>query len=165
MLIRSVYVRNPKTGEETRYTSIYQASKEMNADPGQISKACRNGYKVKGCYCRFGEVSGEKERASARVNICFDCKNACGKCSWSAFDPDTGKIKYEPIPGWTAEKVLLNCGWSSGKPYYAETYHITECPLFEQDEPRKLDVRELTFTESEDFLKNVGFLLKRWNNG
>lgn len=161
MLVRAVYVRDPKTGEETRYPSINQASKALDVDPGQVKISCSKGYKVRGFYCRFGEISGDRETVVG-ANICFDCKKACGKCSWSASDPATGKIKYEPVPGWTAKKVSYVSGWSNGKPCHTETYHITDCPLFEQDDPRKVDYRELTCSESEDFLKNVGYLLKRW---
>lgn len=165
MLIRSVYVRNPKTGEETRYASLNQAAINLNVHASQIVIACKKGYRVRGCYCRYGEASGEREVNCGKASICFDCKNACGKCSWSAVDPATGKLKFEPVPGWTAEKVLYTSGWSNGDPRLTENYHITECPQFEPDEPRKLDFRELTVTESEDFLKNVGYLLKRWDNG
>ena len=42
-------------------------------------------------------------------NICFDCENACGNCSWSAVGMD-GKLLFEPVPGWTAEKVTINLG-------------------------------------------------------
>lgn len=164
MVVRSVYVMNPQTGEETRYPSIAQAAKAMNTDSGHVHISCKRGFKCRGFYCRFGELSGERE-TGAKINICFDCKKACGKCSWSAVDPDTGKLKYEPVPGWTAEKVLYVSGWSNGKPCHTETYHITDCPLFEQDDPRKVDYRELTHTESEDFLKSVGYLLKRWEDG
>lgn len=55
------------------------------------------------------------------VNICFDCKNACGGCPWSA--------KSVPIPGWSAEKSDIG-----NKRKSIETYHITACPLFVPDE-------------------------------
>lgn len=61
------------------------------------------------------------------VNICADCDNACGGCSWSARDPETNKIRYEPIPGWTAEVSVLP---PSGDAKEVRTYHITACPLF-----------------------------------
>ena len=60
-----------------------------------------------------------------RANICFDCENACGNCSWSAVDMD-GKLLFEPVPGWTARKVTINLG----KGRTTETYHITDCPQF-----------------------------------
>lgn len=61
-----------------------------------------------------------------KSNICFDCKNACGKCSWSGLDPVTKKPAFKPVEGWTAEKVYINFG----KNYHTETYRITACPQF-----------------------------------
>lgn len=62
-----------------------------------------------------------------RTNICFDCKNAVPNnegrgCPWSR--------SFEPVEGWTAEKVMLNIG----NYQMAETYHITACPLFDPDD-------------------------------
>lgn len=64
------------------------------------------------------------------TNICFDCKKSCGGCSWSAFDPVTGKPRFEPVPGWTAEPVYLNLGRRHSKNIFYNTYHITACPEF-----------------------------------
>lgn len=58
--------------------------------------------------------------SSVTTNICFDCKKAVGGCSWSE--------KFEPVEGWKAEPSII-----AG---YIESYYITECPLFERDEPR-----------------------------
>lgn len=64
------------------------------------------------------------------ANICFDCEKACGGCSWSAADPVTGKLLWEPVPGWTAEAVTLKIGGNQGGARYQETYRITACPEF-----------------------------------
>lgn len=61
------------------------------------------------------------------ANICFDCKNACGNCEWSKVDPETGKIRFHPVPGWTAKKVKLRTAWSGE----IDTYRITSCPKFD----------------------------------
>ena len=74
------------------------------------------------------------KRGSGSPNICFDCKKACGDCSWSEVDPNTRKVRYEPVPGWTAEKVFLNVGYSGYQRRLIETYCITACPEFEKDE-------------------------------
>lgn len=66
----------------------------------------------------------------SNANICFTCENACGKCPWSAVDQKTGQVKFDPVPGWTAEKVLLRIGKNRSSAY-VETYHITDCPLYE----------------------------------
>lgn len=69
--------------------------------------------------------------------LCFNCKNACGGCSWSALDPATNKPKYEPVPGWTAKKVMLKLGISHAKVKWVQTYHITACPQYEPDRKRR----------------------------
>ena len=73
------------------------------------------------------------------TNICIKCQKACGRCSWSERDFETGKVRFEPIPGWTAKKVLLNLGNRGDGgciKSIAETYHITGCPEFVPDKPR-----------------------------
>ena len=160
----SVYVTDPKTGKETYYPSITLAAEALGVSPKTVSNAIRYGYKCRGHRCRYCG-GNEKKHVSARPNICFDCKNACGACSWSAVDPATGKVKFEPVPGWTAEKVILNAGWSNGKPYFTETYHIKACPLFDKDKPRISNNDELTETESRDFVGIARYLVKRWDRG
>lgn len=77
-------------------------------------------------------------REQTKANICFECQKACGGCSWSAVDPVTHKLRFEPVPGWTAKKVLMK-SWSwKTRCEYVETYHITACPEFEPDKPRKM---------------------------
>jgi hypothetical protein len=73
-----------------------------------------------------------------KANICFDCKKACGGCSWSAVDPVTRKLRFEPVPGWTAKKVWLQSWHHGSRSREVETYHITACPEFEPDKPRKM---------------------------
>lgn len=43
-----------------------------------------------------------KECTQTKANICFDCENACGGCSWSEVDPDTGIIRFELPEGCVA---------------------------------------------------------------
>lgn len=73
-----------------------------------------------------------------RANICFSCQKSCGRCSWSGIDPVTKKPRFEPVPGWTAKKVLLKSWSHNSKSKYIETYHITACPEFEPDKPRDM---------------------------
>ena len=82
--------------------------------------------------------------AGSKANICFNCQKACGKCSWTAVDPVTKKIRFEPIPGWTAEKVKLLTGHSHYNAVVIDTYHITGCPEYLADEPRPNDFKEVT---------------------
>lgn len=64
------------------------------------------------------------------ANICVHCKNAFGGCSWSEVDPNTKKVRFEPVPGWTACKRVLMDYRVAGKRRIIETYHITACPQF-----------------------------------
>ncbi len=98
------------------------------------------------------------------TNICFYCQNACGGCSWSEINPDTKKPRFEPVPGWTAKLVFLNIGSRNKESILVETYHITNCPQFIPDEPRKKDTRELSEKENEYFLEYINSILRRWND-
>lgn len=64
-----------------------------------------------------------------RANICFDCANACGGCSWSEIDPETERPRFEPVPGWTAFPIVHKY---MDKKYKRETrtYRIVACPKF-----------------------------------
>lgn len=116
---------------------------------------------------RRGRKRGRKpmsEARSNRANICIDCKKACGGCSWSARDPATGKLLWQPVPGWTAEEVPYVL-YRSGNGYCKEemTYKITACPEFEEDKsPNTHDCRQLTKEESDWFLDNIRRVLRKW---
>ena len=65
--------------------------------------------------------------SSKKANICIGCKNAVPDnrghgCPWSE--------NFDPVPGWTAKKVILNPGRIYDE---TETYQITACPLFDPD--------------------------------
>lgn len=57
--------------------------------------------------------------ATKQMQLCWDCKKACGGCDWS------NHWKHTPIPGWTATPTRD----ANGIPSYC----ITECPEFERD--------------------------------
>lgn len=93
------------------------------------------------------------DRSNKHTNICFDCQNACGGCSWSAVG-DYGKLLFEPVPGWTAEPTSFIV---DGR--VVNTYHITACPQFKPDPPRErrfADYLALTEEESRWFLERRG---------
>lgn len=76
-----------------------------------------------------------RERRNGKgANICFDCKNACGGCSWTRCDTDRkGKpIMFQPVDGWTAEKIYRR----DVNGHIMATYSITACPEFVPDERR-----------------------------
>lgn len=93
---------------------------------------------------------------TGKPNICFECAKACGGCSWSAVDPKTNKIKFEPVKGWTAEKRSLLVGFEQNRRRYVETYHITACPEFDQEKPRNTSNHQEI---SEDAFR---ILLAKW---
>lgn len=74
-----------------------------------------------------------------RSNICFDCQRATGGCSWSEIDPNTGKPRFVPVPGWEAELVVRKSGKKTDV-----TWQITGCPLFIRDVPRNKGKKEKT---------------------
>jgi hypothetical protein len=123
------------------------------------------------CGCgKRGKKRGRKAMSEVRrnqANICIDCKKACGGCSWSAADPVTGKLLFQPVPGWTAEEVTLSLGtYGNGIKRVEKTYRITACPLFEGEEYKiKQDYNQLTPEQSEWFLNNVNRLLREWADG
>lgn len=86
------------------------------------------------------------------TNICFDCKKACGGCSWSELDTKTLRPKFEPVPGWTATETVINMGNSCSK---VTSYHITACPLFERDERAEGNHCEID-------LNGLRWLMRRW---
>lgn len=161
---QKVILRNVETGKETIFETLKEAAQFLDCGQSQISMAVKRGGTCHGYTVRYGRerTRGNKK---TKTNICFDCKKACGGCSWSEINPDTKKPRFEPVPGWTAEKVILQVGNSKSGHVMIETYAITDCPLFEPEEPRKVDYRMLSEMQSQDFLNNIGNILRRWANG
>ena len=76
-------------------------------------------------------VKKVKGKYTGSASICFDCKKACGGCSWSEYDPVAGKVRWEPVEGWVAEPVM----YPPSAPYQKPSWRVIECPEFEPDEP------------------------------
>ena len=68
------------------------------------------------------EKAGYEYKNNKRWNEqpCWDCKNACGGCSWSK--------NFTPVNGWVVEKVPFKSGLLDNSNDY--TYKIFECPEF-----------------------------------
>ena len=108
---------------------------------------------------------GRGGHTGGSTNICFDCQNACGGCSWTEINTDTGHPRFEPVPGWTAKQVILNCGtFKGGGKVLVETYHITKCPQFVKDRPRNGSGKMLTEAQSKHFIENLNSYLRRWHD-
>lgn len=95
----------------------------------------------------MGKVGFQK-----KDSLCWDCKNACGKCSWSAADPATGELLFQPVPGWTAEEVQRTENTYSSN--VVVTYRVIDCPLFERDEKLK-SYGELSAHEEKAWLEAI----------
>ena len=57
--------------------------------------------------------------------LCLSCAKCYGDCPWSERDPETKRIKFQPVPGWTAEAT-----WKRG---CGASYHVLACPLYVSD--------------------------------
>lgn len=66
------------------------------------------------------------------TNICWDCEKACGQCPWTAIDPETKEVQFNPVPGWKTEKKRRKTGRN-----WVEVEQIVECPLFERTPDRR----------------------------
>ena len=85
-----------------------------------------------------------KEGKSAN-NPCFDCEHAIRGCEWSK--------DFEEVPGWKAELVKLD---------QSATYHILECPLFEETPARRSGAGVMSTEENELFLRDpIAYLEQR----
>lgn len=69
---------------------------------------------------------------------CWTCANACGGCSWTEFDPETGKVKFIPIPGWDAEPTSRSVNGETTM----ESYAIHDCPQYIPDGLSRLSVED-----------------------
>lgn len=65
------------------------------------------------------------------ANICFDCQRALPLrgCPWAD--------KFEPVEGWTATPVTIKTNIT-----HRDSYNITACPLFLQDKPKTVEIKE-----------------------
>lgn len=57
--------------------------------------------------------------------LCLSCAKCYGDCPWSERDPETKRIKFQSVPGWTAEPT-----WKRG---CGASYHVVACPLYVSD--------------------------------
>lgn len=90
-----------------------------------------------------------------KANICFDCENACGGCSWTEYDLDKHGMKFELPEGAIAEP----CYDAKGNLY---TYHITGCPLFIQT-PKRTNTGGMLYDDAnEDFLRDPLEYLRKY---
>ena len=68
-------------------------------------------------------------------SLCFDCKNALGGCTWSAWDFRNCVPLFLPVDGWDA--VTVRRSYSNGH-RKSTTYHVLSCPQYTKDPDRDL---------------------------
>lgn len=88
-------------------------------------------------------------------NICWDCQKATGGCSWSR--------NFTPVEGWEAELIPYQ-PWKNKHINFSDTYHITKCPEFVEDEPRANYPAILTPEEDKEFMKGKVFPTAKGRN-
>lgn len=99
-------------GKEFTTTKIAQkfCSEKCRYTLSQLKRCEKAGYKYK-----------NKKRWSDQP--CWDCKNACGGCSWSR--------NFTPVNGWVAEPTTIT--YKTGDILHTtDTYKIFECPEFKK---------------------------------
>lgn len=85
---------------------------------------------------------------------CWTCENAMGGCSWTAIDPETGKVKFDPVPGWDATPTRRRlCGKT-----IMESYAIHDCPQYAPDGLSRLSLEDqvLMLHERGMSLRQIG---------
>ena len=55
--------------------------------------------------------------------ICWSCKNACGKCSWSS--------NFTPIDGWVAKPTKIKTDYATDGSIIS--YIVLDCPQYNKD--------------------------------
>lgn len=80
----------------------------------------------------------KKVKEKAEGTLCWKCKKAYGKCSWSK--------KFKPVKGWEAKRCIINNGTCSDGKSRLEvvSYMVKSCPEFE------LEIRQRPSFSVED---------------
>lgn len=84
-------------------------------------------------------------RERGETNICFDCQLAVGFCPWCEVDPETKKIRWQPIDGWVADVVPYQNAMGN----WGTTFSIKSCTMFVPDEIKTERVRICPLCGSE----------------
>lgn len=83
------------------------------------------------------------------LTLCWRCAKACGRCSWS-------DGSFTPVEGWTAQETRLReQHWSMDADRSIQSFHVTACPLFEDDTDEYNKPVRRNKWNSEPYLKEV----------
>lgn len=78
-----------------------------------VTKNKRRKYCSKHC-----RITANENKCTVKGQLCWNCENATGKCSWSAC--------FIPVEGWTAKATKIK----DGDGEIVHSYRIMQCPQF-----------------------------------
>lgn len=86
-----------------------------------VCECCGNRFFSKSNLKKYCSKACAREMAQRRrdenCQLCWNCKNACGGCSWSRH--------FIPVDGWTAEVTIVKDSLGD-----IQSYRIKKCPEF-----------------------------------
>lgn len=91
-----------------------------------VEKLCK--HNKRGNIDDIKKLLKQKKLSIYRQTLCWKCENAYGGCPWTEVDNITNRIKFQPVPGWKAEKMHLKLYTENKNGDYS--YLVYECPLF-----------------------------------
>lgn len=105
--------------------------KNKTEDDYMITKQCRfckkkfNTFNKKQIYCsnecrKKYTYHKNKKNETRKESLCWECKNACGGCSWSS--------SFVQVKNWKAKPTKVKC--TGG---YVDSFHVIKCPEFDRD--------------------------------
>ena len=75
-------------------------------------------------------IQASKSPDKRRIDsLCWECKNACGRCSWSR--------EFKPVPGWEAIVMAPRGAQMSVKLRNIPDYRVITCPEFTRDRRKR----------------------------
>jgi len=133
--IRRCILINVRTQKKRKFDSVGFAELFLGQKPGYISRRVTRGEKIWDYRHRQAyeakimtpqEWETESNAGKIRsMQLCWNCKHACGGCSWSR--------NFTPVEGWTAAPTVINVERTRrGKPFVRSiaSYDIQSCPQF-----------------------------------
>ena len=71
--------------------------------------------------------------------LCWKCSKAYGDCEWTEIDPETGRVRFDDVPGWTVERKCVKTK-NHGKTVSYDRTTVIKCPKFEPDRTIKWEM-------------------------
>lgn len=75
---------------------------------------------------------GRDIQRSSSATLCWQCRKACGGCSWTSWDFKRERPRFEPVEGWEAvPRMLYAADKARGG---VQSYEVRHCPEFKPDQ-------------------------------